>query len=151
MRISQLTLKINHDFFGGLLLICISGGAWYHAQSYALGTLNRMGPGYLPVALSLILGGLGMMLLIISQFKPAERVTLRVVPMIIILGSLCIFGIMLRSAGLFPAAFTSVILATFADTRITWLGRVTLALVVSLFTGVVFVVGLGMSVPLWWS
>lgn len=151
MRFSRLTLRINHDFFGGLLLTCIAGGAWYHAQSYALGTLNRMGPGYLPVALSLILGGLGVILVVISQFKPAERIELRVVPLIIILGSLCLFGVMLRSAGLFPAAFMSVILATLADGRITWLGRVVLALVVSLFTGVVFVVGLGMSVPLWWS
>lgn len=151
MRLSGLTIRVNHDLFGGLLVLGIAGGAWWFGQDYAVGTLNRMGPGYLPMALAAILGVLGLILVIVSQFRPTEWPEVRVVPLALILASLVLFALALRPLGLFPAAFICVLVASLADGTISWAGRILLGLAVAAFSSAVFVLALGMPVPLWWG
>ncbi|MGY6412333.1 MAG: tripartite tricarboxylate transporter TctB family protein [Alkalilacustris sp.] len=142
-------LKINHDFLGGCLLIVIAVAAYVLGQSYAVGTLNRMGPGYLPAALSIILGAMGVILAIAAQFQPAEAPEIRLRPLLAVAAALVVFAFLLRPAGLLPAAFVCVLLGSLADDKITWPGRLVLGVAVALFSGGVFVLGLGMNVPLW--
>jgi hypothetical protein len=52
------------DFVGGILVLLIGIGAMVQGQTYSIGTLNRMGPGYFPVALGAILAGIGGVMLI---------------------------------------------------------------------------------------
>lgn len=151
MENARFRLRVNHDLFGGLLLSAISGTALWTGQGYALGTLNRMGPGYLPMALSVILGIIGLVLIAGSQFKPSELPEVRLVPLAAVLGSLVIFAVLLRPAGLFPAAFVCVVLASLVDDSISWKGRLGLGLGVAAFSSLVFIMALGMSVPLWWG
>lgn len=144
-------VKINHDFLGGCLLIAIAVGAHVLGQSYAVGTLNRMGPGYLPAALSLILGAMGVVLAIAAQFQPAAAPEVRIGPLLAVAAALVAFAVLLRPAGLMPAAFVCVVLGSLADGRITWTERVVLGVAVAVFSSLVFIVGLGMNVPLWWG
>ncbi|MBL0901623.1 MAG: tripartite tricarboxylate transporter TctB family protein, partial [Reyranella sp.] len=50
---------LSKDFLSGLMFIAFGLAALYFGQRLALGTPVRMGPGYVPRMLSLILLGLG--------------------------------------------------------------------------------------------
>lgn len=145
----RTVLKLNHDFLGGCLMIAIAMAAYFLGQSYAVGTLNRMGPGYLPAALSILLGGIGLTLAIASQFQPAEAPEIRIRPLLAVAAALVAFAFLLRPAGLMPAAFVCVVLGSLSDSKITWLERLVLGIAVALFSAGVFILGLGMNVPLW--
>jgi len=148
---TKWTLKVNHDLFGGLLLVGISAFAYYHGQQYAMGSLARMGPGFLPTLLSVVLGVMGAILTVASQWKPSSRVQIQLGQLLIVAGSLALFALLLRPAGLLVATFISVIVSSWADRQITWPGRLLLAGVVAGLASLIFIVGLGMNMPLWWG
>ncbi|MBD3894498.1 tripartite tricarboxylate transporter TctB family protein [Halomonas sp. ML-15] len=151
MATRNLTLKVNHELFGGLLLIGIGAYAYYHGQQYAFGSLARMGPGFLPQVLSMVLCGIGGLLAVTSQLKPSSTVQLQWGQLLIVAASMALFALLLRPAGLFTAAFVGVVISSWADREITWPGRIALALVVAALASLIFIVGLGMNMPLWWG
>lgn len=151
MAMRKLILKINHELFGGLLLIGIGAYAYYHGQQYAFGSLARMGPGFLPQVLSMALCAMGGILAVTSQLKPSSAIDLQLGQVLIVAASMVLFAILLRPAGLFTAAFVSVVVSSWADRQITWPGRIVLALVVAGLASLIFIVGLGMNMPLWWG
>ena len=61
MRIWEASLNqfLSKDFLSGLMFIGFGLIALYFGQKLALGTPVRMGPGYVPRMLSLILSGVG--------------------------------------------------------------------------------------------
>ena len=52
-------IKNKKDFWAGIFFIAFGAGAAAVAQENALGTLSRMGPGFFPTALGVILALLG--------------------------------------------------------------------------------------------
>ncbi|SDK75610.1 Tripartite tricarboxylate transporter TctB family protein [Franzmannia pantelleriensis] len=151
MSMSKLTLKVNHELFGGLLLIGIGAYAYYHGQQYAFGSLARMGPGFLPQVLSIVLCAMGGILAVTSQLKPSSAIDLQLGQVLVVAASMALFALLLRPAGLAPAAFVGVLVSSWADREITWPGRITLALVVATLSSLIFIAGLGMNMPLWWG
>ncbi|MCE8003269.1 tripartite tricarboxylate transporter TctB family protein [Billgrantia ethanolica] len=148
---TKLTLKVNHDLFGGLLLVGIGAYAFYHGQQYALGSLARMGPGFLPTLLSAMLCVMGATLAVSSQWRPSSRVQIQLGQLLIVAASLSLFALLLRPAGLLTATFVSVLVSSWADRQITWPGRLLLAGVVAGLASLIFIFGLGMTMPLWWG
>jgi hypothetical protein len=61
--------KRMKDIVGGTLVLLIGIGAMVQGQTYSIGTLNRMGPGYFPVALGAILAGIGGVILIAAYLN----------------------------------------------------------------------------------
>ncbi|HYC63684.1 MAG TPA: tripartite tricarboxylate transporter TctB family protein [Reyranellaceae bacterium] len=64
---------LSKDFLSGLLFIIFGLVALYFGQRLALGTPIRMGPGYVPRMLSLILLCLGSVIVMIALWRTAER------------------------------------------------------------------------------
>ena len=54
--------KMKRDYYAGGLMILIGLGAAAEGSNYHVGTLVRMGPGFFPVALGVILVLLGLMI-----------------------------------------------------------------------------------------
>lgn len=54
-----MMIKNKKDFWAGIFFIAFGAGAAAVAQENALGTLSRMGPGFFPTALGVILALLG--------------------------------------------------------------------------------------------
>ena len=50
-----MMIKNKKDFWAGIFFIAFGAGAAAVAQENALGTLSRMGPGFFPTALGVIL------------------------------------------------------------------------------------------------
>jgi len=63
-----------------------------------------------------------------------------------------LFGLTLQTIVLIFATMVTVIFASLADNDITWRGRGILAVCVAPFIYLIFIFGLGMTVPIWpWS
>jgi hypothetical protein len=54
-----VAIKSQKDFFSGLMFMVVGGLFAWGATSYSVGTAARMGPGYFPFMLGLILVALG--------------------------------------------------------------------------------------------
>lgn len=57
-------IGFRRDFLAGSLLILIGAATVLQGMSYQLGTLMQMGPGFMPVALGVILALIGMLIAI---------------------------------------------------------------------------------------
>lgn len=141
-----------HDIFGGLALAALGLFAFFYAQSYEFGELNRMGPGYFPVALGVILAALGLLIAIPAFFREGSPIHVEWKTFVLVLVSLVVFALTLKVLGLLLATALSVLIASLADREIRWKGRIFLATGIAAVTYVVFSLGLSMVLPIWpWS
>ena len=106
----------NTDFFSGLLLAAIAVFALIYVRTLEIGTVLQMGPGYFPLGLSLILLGMGLVLIVrgvVSGGPPVETIHLR--PLFFVLLSFALFGILVERAGLICAILAQVLVAHFGS------------------------------------
>jgi hypothetical protein len=64
---------LGKDYLSGVMFIAFGVGALYFGQRLALGTPVRMGPGYVPRMLSLILLCLGSAIVLLALWRTAEK------------------------------------------------------------------------------
>ncbi|KRA53090.1 hypothetical protein ASD80_13955 [Devosia sp. Root635] len=107
-----------------------------------IGSLDQMGPGFFPLALGVILGVIGVVVL--ASVKPDEDemppVNWRAVCLI---GAAPVaFGLTVRSLGLVPALIVSVALATLSSSSIRPLNAVLVIVGVTVFCVVLFKFGI---------
>lgn len=106
------------DIVSGLALVVIGlAFAWY-ATDYRLGTVARVGPGFPPLVVGLIVAGLGAVIAIMGARRwvgPGERFSWR--PFLTIIAAIALFAATVRSLGLVPATILLVVTATFATGR----------------------------------
>lgn len=138
------------DLISGLVLTAVGlFFAFYAMSNYDMGTLSRMGPGYFPVALGFILAGLGMWVVLPALGRPGEAPKINWKALLIITGSMVLFGATLTVLGIVLATMITVVVAFLADDDITWTGRAVLAVVVAPLVYLIFIVGLGMTIRTW--
>ena len=137
------------DILGGLLMIGVGLFAVWYAQRYAFGTLRNMGPGFFPVVLGWLLAGLGVLIALpaLRRAGPPVQVDLRT--LVIITAALLLFASSLRPLGLILATALAVLLASVAERGFAWPSRLILAVALSGLVWLIFVAGLGMSLPVW--
>ena len=142
MRIAVGTRK---DFWTGVLYIVIGLSALVIARNYALGSAARMGPGYFPTAVALLLTAVGVTIVVRSFFRPGEFVDrFAWKPMLLVLGSIVAFGILINRDGLLLAAVVLVLGCAAASERFRfgWLPVLGMAALIA-FCVIVFVIGMG--------
>lgn len=141
-----------HDVIGGLALCALGVFAAVYAQRYEFGDLNRMGPGYFPVALGCILSVLGLFIAIPAFFRAGEVPHVAWKTLVLVLGSIVAFALTLKVLGLILATVLAVLISSSADNEMRWKGRLLTAVGVAAITYLVFGVGLSMVLPIWpWS
>lgn len=135
------------DIIGGLLLM--GGGAWFvlQAGSYAMGSLRRMGPGYFPVAIGLLIILFGLLVLVPALLRagPMPRPEWR--PFLTISLSVLAFALLVEKFGLVPATVALTVLAAAAEPELRPLRLLLLALGLSGIGVLVFTQGLGIPIP----
>lgn len=137
---------------GGLSMSLIGLAAAIHAMDYEFGSLSRMGPGYFPVGLGLLLTLLGLAVAVPAFFRQGHSPTMEWKAFACVLGSLLLFAFALKPLGLVLATVLAVVLASLADRETRWKGRLLTAGGVALMTYLVFSLGLRMILPIWpWS
>jgi Tripartite tricarboxylate transporter TctB family len=147
-----LRIKSPQDFGAAVVLILIGlGGLWF-GRDYEMGTVSQMGPGYMPVLLSigLLIFGLAIGLRAVTvDGPPIERG--RWYPAFLIVICVLLFAFLIASAGLAPAIFAVTVLAAFASPEVKWKEAIALGVGLALFCVLVFVYGLRQPIPVFGS
>ncbi len=139
----------NRDVLAGLLFIVLGGLAAILARDYPFGTTMRMGPGYFPTALGVILLLFGVYVLA-RGVRSGDRVKGEWgwKPLALITVSIVLFGFLLDRAGLIPATIATLFVAAAAGREFRWKEVVLLAVVMTAFSVAVFSWGLKLPYPL---
>jgi formate hydrogenlyase subunit 3/multisubunit Na+/H+ antiporter MnhD subunit len=137
------------DFWSGVMFLAIGLGFAFIARTYTLGTANRMGPGFFPFYLGLIMAGLGVVILFNSLRSKGEAVEkFHWQPILWVLGSIVMFGVLLKAVGMIVAGILLVCGSSLGGEEFKVKGTLILAFVLVVFCSLVFVFGLKLPIPM---
>ncbi|MGV3652443.1 MAG: tripartite tricarboxylate transporter TctB family protein [Devosia sp.] len=145
-------MKLNNaEFVAGGVFVVIGAGAAIMALSYGIGAPNRPGAGAFPVIVGLLLACAGIAQMV-KGYRLADAAS-AVLPfdlraMGAIVAALIFGGITLTSLGVLVAVPGSVVIACFAAGRLQLVPTLALAAFLTAFAWLVFIVGLGLRLPL---
>jgi hypothetical protein len=147
-----MRIRSQQNFWSGVMFIAIGIFFAGNAVEYSMGTAAKMGPGYFPFWLGVILALLGVVIGISGLSPKAQEAKVegwdfRV--MFLVLGSVILFGALLRPLGIFVSIVILVVLSSLASHEFNWKVAVINALCLAVFAWAVFVKGLGLIFPLW--
>jgi putative tricarboxylic transport membrane protein len=141
-------IKSPQDLAAAIMLLLIGiAGLWF-GRDYEVGTASRMGPGYMPMALSwcLIIFGIVVGVRALKLRGPAvDPIVWRT--NVLILGGILCFAFLIRSAGLAAATFVVTVLSAFASRDSRWKETIVLGVFLAILCVLVFVYALRQSIP----
>ncbi len=148
-----MKIKSQKDFWSGLMFIIVGVSFSFGALNYSFGNSARPGPAYFPFGLGILLAILGALTLFealtieTEDGEPVGRFAWK--QLLIIIGSIVLFGVLLPRAGMLIALPLLVIVAAMAGDEFHW-GEVILnAAVLTAGSWLVFIYGLNLTIPLW--
>ena len=111
---------------------------------------SRIGPGYVPRLLGILLGVIGLFLVVRSWWA-SETVDTTIAwrPLVLICGAVVAFALVFEASGLVPAILVSVSIANYATPENRWTTAVVLSAVLAFFAWLLFVKGLSLPLPVW--
>ena len=120
------------------------------ATEYEFGSARRLGPGYFPMVLSVILVGLGLAEALSAVVSQSEDLSSRIEwrPMLAILAAVAGFALAIHFFGLIPAFFVCVGFTSLAEPDFGILPAAIIAAATSLLAWGLFSLLLGMTLPL---
>ena len=143
-------IKHPKDFWAGILYIAFGATAIIIALNYPAGTAGRMGPGYFPRGLGAILIALGLILSLRAlRTKGAPIAFPTFKPLLIIIGSVIVFGIAAPPLGLVVATLLLVIVSSAASDEFRWKEALASGALMGIAAVIVFVYALGVPLPVW--
>jgi putative tricarboxylic transport membrane protein len=138
------------DFLAGCLFLAFGIGFLVLAQDLQIGSARRMGPAYFPVALALVLIGIGAVVAVrgLLAQTPGERMgDVAGKALVVVTAGVVVFGVLVQRAGLGFAVVGLMVVAAAASRNFRWLPTILLALALAAFSVLVFVKGLGLPFP----
>lgn len=142
---------LDKDVLTGLLFVLIGGAFALGAADYGMGSARRMGPGYFPIVLGILLCGMGLILAGKSLWKQRpqqiSRIYLR--PLLALCASILAFAALIDEAGLIAACLACVLIAGLASAETRWRETILIAIGMAAFSALVFKMFLGLPFRLW--
>lgn len=146
-----MRIRNHRDFRAGAMFVVIGVAFAAFSQSYALGTPARMGPGFFPTMLGVLLALLGAAIVVRSlaagERKPMEKVRWR--PLVLILLSVLVFAIGLPRLGVVVSIALLVGISSLAAEDFRWKETLASIAVLIALSWLVFVKGLDLQFPVW--
>jgi len=150
-----MQLRNPKDFWTGIIYVLFGSGAFFIARDYKMGVALKMGPGYFPTILSVLLVLIGIISLIRSFTTPGSPVGgFTIKGLAVVLGATVLFGLVLQGGGMVVALPMLVVTSAAASSRFRWRQSLLLAAVLTLFCTLIFLKGLGLPIPIlgpWFS
>jgi hypothetical protein len=143
-------IRNPRDFWSGVLFILLGGGACLIALDYAMGSAGRMGPGYFPRTLGLMLSALGAGLVLRALRTRGAALSFPTFrPILVVLTSVLLFGLTVNEAGLVVSTLLMVLVASVASHDYRPRESLVAAVALAIFVVVTFRYGLGIQLPTW--
>ena len=156
-----MRIKSQKDFFSGLMFAAVGGAFAAVSSTYTIGTGARMGPGYFPLVLGVLLAALGVVIALRSFTSgpeggdPVGRFAWR--PLFFIIAANLAFGaclgglpsIGLPPLGLILGIFILTFVASLASDEFNPKETLILSIVLSVFSYGAFIKLLNLQFPVW--
>ena len=154
-------IKSQKDFFAGLLFLVVGIAFALGARTYNVGTGARMGPGYFPMMLGIVLAVLGAVEVVKALLvgkKGGDKIgSWAWRPIIFVLGANLAFGVLLGglpkfkvpAMGLILGIYALVIIASLAGERFKLKDVLILATILAVGSYLAFIVLLKLQIPVW--
>jgi len=137
------------DFGAGLMFAGFGLAAIAIGSSYPVGSAARMGPGYFPRGLGIILITLGAILVLTSLRSQGSRIQMGdIKPIAIVLGSVLLFGFTVVPLGLVLATILLILVSSTASHEFRWKEAMIASVVLAAFVVAVFGYGLKLQLPI---
>lgn len=149
----KVKVKSQRDFWSGLLFVVIGVSFAWASTHYSFGSSARPGAAYFPFGLGIMLAILGGMVLFKSLTieteggDPIGPIAWK--PLLIIVGSIVMFGLALPRLGMAVTLPLLVTLSAMAGEEFHWKDALINSVVLTLGSWVIFIWGLKLSIPLW--
>lgn len=147
-----MKIRNQKDFASGLLFIAIGLAFAYIARDYQMGTPAKMGAGYFPFWLGLLMAGLGLIVAISAMGKKATEAKLSKwdwKSVLWVTGSVVLFATTLPYMGLIVSLIVLIFVSAMASHEFHWKGTVVSAVILNVIAYVAFVWGLKLQFPVW--
>ena len=146
----MVSIRAPKDFWAGVMFIAFAAVALYVSRNYSLGTAVRMGPGYFPILLGGVLALVGAILVVRSLVIAGDPIGhVRVLPLVVVAVAVVLFGVLLPRLGLALTLPLVIAVAALGSVQSRRWEVLILALVLTVFSALVFVYGLRLPIPLW--
>ena len=145
-----MAIRDPKDLAAGLMFMAVGGSAIVIAANYPLGSAAKMGPGYFPTLLGILLVVFGAILALRSLWQDGQPIKFgSVVPAVWVLGSVLLFGFGLPHLGLVLSAVLVVLMSSLASKSFRLKQAVLSSIVLAAISVAGFVYGLGLRFPAW--
>ena len=142
----------NTDFWAGVMFIIFGAAAVFMSRDYPMGSAMRMGPGYFPhyLGVLMILFGLGIGAKgLLKGSNPIGPWAFK--PIIVLSLGVVVFGLLIERIGFVPSLVALIVLSTFAGREgIRWIEMTLVTVVLVLGAVAVFIYGIGLPYQLFW-
>ncbi|SNX28012.1 Tripartite tricarboxylate transporter TctB family protein [Polynucleobacter meluiroseus] len=146
-----MKIRNQKDFGAGIMYMVVGLFFTIIALQYPMGTPAKMGPGYFPFYLGILMTVIGLFILVKSMQATAF---VELIPQFnwkvigLITGSVVLYGVLLPIMGFAVAIVVLVFMSASASHEFSWRGTLVNATVLAISTYVVFVLGLKLQFPL---
>jgi hypothetical protein len=154
-------IKSQRDFFSGALFCAFGVAFAWGATTYNVGTGARMGPGYFPLIVGVLIAIMGALITAKSMIvdtedgEPVGRIAWK--PLVFIISANLVFGVLLGGLpsiglppmGLIVAIYALTFIAGLAGDKFSLKASAVLATILAIGSYLAFVVALKLQFPVW--
>ena len=156
-----MNIKSQKDFFSGLMFTAVGVAFAWGATKYSLGTGARMGPGYFPMMLGVlmaVLGGVITFKAMVVETEDGDKVgRWALKPLFFIISANLLFGLMLGGLpsikfpafGLIVGIYALTFVASLAGEEFKFKEVAVLATILAVMSYLAFIVLLKLQFPVW--
>ena len=148
-----MKIKSQRDFAAGLMFLVVGIAFAIGATNYTFGSSAKPGAGYFPLLLGVILAVLGALVLFKALTIESEGGdpigAIAWKPLLLILGAVVVFGATLPRLGMAVAVPLLIVVSSLGGDEVHWKAVVITSVVLTLGSWLVFVKGLGLTIPVW--
>ncbi|HZF82670.1 MAG TPA: tripartite tricarboxylate transporter TctB family protein [Burkholderiaceae bacterium] len=156
-----MKIKSQRDFFSGALFCAFGVAFAWGATTYNVGTGARMGPGYFPLIVGVLIAIMGALITAKSMVvdtedgEPVGRIAWK--PLVFIISANLMFGVLLGGLpsiglppmGLIVAIYALTFIAGLAGDKFSFKASAVLATTLAIGSYLAFVVALKLQFPVW--
>ncbi len=156
-----MNIKSQKDFFSGLMFMVVGVAFAWGATTYTVGTGARMGPGYFPLLLGILLallGGVVTFKSLVVETEDGEKIgSWAWKPLFYIIAANLVFGVLLGGLpsiklpafGLIAAIYALTVIASMAGEEFKLKEVLILATILSIMSYLAFIMLLKLQFPVW--
>lgn len=145
-------IKAPKDFLAGIIFLVVGATFFIWSRDYQIGTATRMGPGYFPSLLAIILClfGIGSIIKGVVTKIPDPLPRHKILPLFFMVAAVFSFGLLVEHAGFVVASFVCLVFVCYQRWRTSPIEILAIFVCLTLFNYIVFIHFLGMSMPVFW-